>query len=71
MAEKKLNGNVKFYLYIAAVIATLAGSYAIFGRDVSEMKPAVKLNTEHRISDEATDKAINDKLNAILAEVTK
>lgn len=63
---KRFNGNLKFYVYIAVLLTALAGSYAIFGRDVLEMKPEVKLNSEHRIEDEATDKLILEKLDELL-----
>ena len=68
---KRLNGNLKFYVYIGILIAGLVGSYAIFGRDVVEMKPEVKLNSEHRIRDMEQDKQIQGTLNDILKEVRK
>ena len=72
MAKSKvLNGNLKFYIYIALLIAAIASSFAIFGRDVLEMKPEVDLNTEHRIRGDAMEAEINHKLEAILSEVQK
>ncbi len=63
---KRLNGTLKFYIYIAILTAGIVASYAVLGRDVLEMKPEVKLNSTHRIEDEATDKLILDKLQQIL-----
>ena len=60
---KKLNGNLTW------IITTLAGiiaSAAVLVYVVKEMRPEVKLNTEHRISDEATDVLILDKLDQLL-----
>lgn len=68
---KRLNGNLKFYIYIGLLIASLAGTFAVFGNDVLWMKPQVTQNTEHRIQDEAADQLIQTTLTAILDEVKK
>ena len=68
---KRLNGRLKVYIALSLIAAGVIASYAVLGRDVTEMKPAVKLNTEHRISDEAQDAAIQHKLDNILDIVTR
>lgn len=72
MAKRGIpNGNVRLLITIALLIATVAGSYAVYGAAVRRMEPEVKLNTEHRISDEATDQLILNKMEEILTAVEK
>lgn len=59
----KQNGNLK---WIVTTIAGIIASSAVLVYVVKEMRPEVKLNTEHRISDEATDVLILDKLDQLL-----
>ena len=60
---KSLNGNSR---WIIATAASVIASAAVLVYVVGEMKPEVKLNTEHRIEDEATDQIIIEKLNLLL-----
>lgn len=60
---KRLNGNLK---WIVTTIAGIIASSAVLVYVVNEMRPEVKLNTEHRIEDEATDRIIIEKLNELL-----
>lgn len=65
---KGLNGNSR---WIIATAASIIASAAVLVYVVGEMKPEVKKNTVHRITDEATDRAIQSTLSAILEEVQK
>jgi hypothetical protein len=53
------------WLWLVLAFASIVGSYAIFGRDVVEMKPQVKLNSEHRLQDAVTDKNVEDDIAEI------
>jgi hypothetical protein len=68
---KVLNGNLRLIITILVLLAAIIGSYAVFGRDVSEMKPEVKLNTEHRLRFEEKFDSLDKKVDAILEEVRK
>ena len=60
---KRLNGNLK---WIVTTLVGIIASAAVLVYVVKEMRPEVKLNTEHRISDEATDQVIIEKLDQLL-----
>ncbi len=64
----KMNGTWKFYIYIILLIAGIAGSYAVFGRDVIEMKPKVEANTEYRHKDEIEKPYIKEAVAEIKLE---
>ena len=63
MAKTLLNGNLKWVLTTAA---GLIASGAVLGYVVKEMRPEVKLNSEHRIKDEAVDQQILQKLDQLI-----
>lgn len=63
MAKIKFNGNLK---WIVTTLVGIVASAAVLVYVVKEMRPEVKLNTEHRISDEATDQLIIEKLDQLL-----
>ena len=69
--RKIVNGNLRSIIVILSAVAAIAGSYAVYGAAVKRMEPEVKLNTEHRISDEATDQLILNKMAEILTAVEK
>ena len=71
MAKKIINGNLRVVIVIVSAVAAIAGSYAVYGAAVRRMEPEVKLNTEHRISDEATDQMILSKMEEVLKAVEK
>lgn len=56
---------------IIIVAAAAVAAYAVLTNDVKEMKPEVKLNSRHRIEDEATDVQILKKQDEILVELRK
>ncbi len=65
MAKTPLNGNLK---WVVTTVAGLVASGAVLAYVVREMRPEVKLNTEHRIKDEAVDQQILDKLDQLIDE---
>lgn len=67
--QKRLNGNLKFYIYIGLLVASLAASYAVFGRDVIEMKPKVETAMKHVIEDEIITPQIQEDIVEIKADV--
>lgn len=71
---KAVNGTLRLILTILGILSALAavaGSYAVLGNDVKEMKPKVQKNTEHRIQFEEKVSHIEETVNKIYDEVRK
>ncbi len=63
MAKLPLNGNLK---WVITTVVGIIASCAVLVFVVGEMRPEVKLNTEHRLKGDAIDQQILGKLNELI-----
>ncbi len=62
---KRLNGNLGWVIALVVMGAGVVASFAVWGRDVGEMRPEVHLNTEHRLTDNVDTVYIKAKIENI------
>ena len=67
MAKGTINGNINLIIKIAAVLFFLGATYQMLW----EMRPEVKLNTEHRIKFEEKVSTMESNIAEILKEVKR
>ena len=61
----KVNGNLKWIISVLVLAAGIVATAAVLSSDVEEMKPDVKLNNQHRMEDEVSDRFIREKITDI------
>ena len=69
---RAVNGNkCKLIITLLVIGAGIVGTFAVLGRDVAEMKPDVKQNTEHRIKFEEKVNTMATSIETIRLAVEK